>query len=205
MRLRRTITSGADSASGDAIKDLVERIGAYTACEPLEAPPTEMSEPAEPAGVSAETVEAVAAVEAVETAETVAALELTFREYQHPVSPSARVVPLSGALDDATLRLLHHVVAHRDDDARRVVVLEIAVGAVATRQAMHALSHAHVVAHEAGNWIVMVSPEQTVRDAISNLGIPGGPIVAATNARAMEYALAVVEESAGQRPVAAAA
>lgn len=185
--MHHTIAAGSDTVIGNAMNDLAGRIAAYTSREPRRFQRSEMSHPADSISVPVEPVSGA------------------YREYQHPVSAAARVVPLFGGLDDATLRLLEHVVARRDDEARRVAVLQIAVGAVASRPALIALRHAHDVARKAGNWIVMVSPDHLVRQAISDLDVPGGAVIADTNARAMEYALSVVEESATDRTGAAAA
>jgi hypothetical protein len=175
--MNQTIASGPDSAIGFAINDLAGRIAAYTRGETRRFTRPEMSHPAASMSVAVEPVEG------------------TFREYQHPISAAARVVPLFGSLDDATLRLLEHVVARRDDEARRVAVLQIAPGAVATRPALLALRQAHQIAFDAGNWIVMVSPDPALREVISDLKVPEGrPVIADTNARAMEYALSVVSD-----------
>lgn len=185
--MHHTIAAGSDTAIGNAMNDLAGRIAAYTTREPRRFQRAEMSHPADSIDVPVEPVAG------------------SYREYQHPISAAARVVPLFGGLDDATLRLLEHVVARRDDEARRVAVLQIAPGAVATRPALLALRRAHEVACGAGNWIVMVSPDHLVREAIGDLDVPGGAVVADTNARAMEYALSVVENSAMDRTGAAAA
>lgn len=114
------------------------------------------------------------------------------REYPHPASDRVRVVPMLGSLDERTLALLQSVVTPGADAPRRVVVLQLEAGTVATREALRELADAHARAAAAGNWIVLVCADDAVRAALERLAVPGGPRIGTTNADAMRLALDVV-------------
>lgn len=103
------------------------------------------------------------------------------------VHSTTRVVMLSGGLDVYSLGRLLAAVRRRDDEPRRIVVLEVAPGSVMTPEAQRTLEESHAAALRVGGRVILSSPDARLRETLHEIA---GIAVAATPSHAMELAAA---------------